>query len=285
MAGLGRKVFTPGEVLTATNVQNYLMDQAVQVYAGTAARGSAIGSATTEGMVSYLQDYDALQVATGTATWVNVGSLLSVPGTAARNALFPSPILGDTVFRSDIGFLETYYSAYNAGTNPGGASVAGWYPREGTTLFAGKRTNTSLSLGNGVYTNVTFNTFSCAGSTSNTDTIQISSDTTPATFTVRKAGWYLVQIGTPLASFSSTAGSVRLVGANRNSTTANTNQLVLARTTTDNGPSSGLRLDSSSTVLLAANDIIRFWLYQDSGATATNNDTNASIIYLRPASV
>jgi hypothetical protein len=72
MAGLGRKVFSPGEVLTATNVQNFLMDQAVQVYAGTASRGSAIGSATTEGMVSWLSDTDQMQVATGTATWANV---------------------------------------------------------------------------------------------------------------------------------------------------------------------------------------------------------------------
>jgi hypothetical protein len=72
MAGLGRKVFSPGEVLTATNVQNYLMDQAVQVYADSAARGSAIGSATTEGMISWLSDLDELQVATGTATWVDV---------------------------------------------------------------------------------------------------------------------------------------------------------------------------------------------------------------------
>ena len=72
MAGSGRKVFAPGEVLTATNVQNYLMDQAVQVYAGTAARGSAIGSATTEGMVSWLSDTDQMQVALGTATWQNI---------------------------------------------------------------------------------------------------------------------------------------------------------------------------------------------------------------------
>jgi len=71
MAGLGRKVFAPGEVLTATNVQNYLMDQAVQVYAGTAARGSAIGSAITEGMVSYLADLNQMDVYDGSA-WKKV---------------------------------------------------------------------------------------------------------------------------------------------------------------------------------------------------------------------
>jgi hypothetical protein len=62
MAGLGRRTFAPGEVLTASNVMNYLQDQVVQTYAGTAARGSAIGTAVSEGMVSYLADTNALEV-------------------------------------------------------------------------------------------------------------------------------------------------------------------------------------------------------------------------------
>lgn len=73
MAGSGRRVFAPGEVLTASNVMNYLQDQAVMNFAGTAARGSAIGTAASEGMVSYLNDTDSLEVyrAVGTAspTW------------------------------------------------------------------------------------------------------------------------------------------------------------------------------------------------------------------------
>jgi hypothetical protein len=79
MAGLGRKVFTAGEVLTAANVQGYLQDQVVQVYAGTAARGSVIGTATTEGMVTYLSDTNTIQVATGTATWETVYPVSNTP--------------------------------------------------------------------------------------------------------------------------------------------------------------------------------------------------------------
>jgi hypothetical protein len=71
MPGLGRKVFTAGEVLTAANVQNYLMDQAVMVFASSAARASAIGTPSA-GMVSYLSDTSALQVY-GTA-WADVSS-------------------------------------------------------------------------------------------------------------------------------------------------------------------------------------------------------------------
>ena len=71
MAGSGRRVFAPGEVLTASNVMNYLQDQAVMNFAGTAARGSAIGTAVSEGMVSYLQDLDQIQVYDGSA-WKQV---------------------------------------------------------------------------------------------------------------------------------------------------------------------------------------------------------------------
>jgi hypothetical protein len=71
MPGLGRKTWTAGEVVTAANVQGYLQDQVVQVYAGTAARSSALGTAVSEGMVSYLSDTNVLQYYDGSA-WSNV---------------------------------------------------------------------------------------------------------------------------------------------------------------------------------------------------------------------
>jgi hypothetical protein len=72
MPGLGRKTFSAGEVLTAANVQGYLMDQTVMVFASSAARSSAIGTAVSEGMVSYLTDTNALTFYDG-AAWVAVG--------------------------------------------------------------------------------------------------------------------------------------------------------------------------------------------------------------------
>ena len=53
--GSGFRTFQSGEVLTAANVQDFLMDQSVMVFAGTAARSSAIGSAET-GMLTYRTD-------------------------------------------------------------------------------------------------------------------------------------------------------------------------------------------------------------------------------------
>ena len=70
MPGLGRKVFTAGEVLTAANVQGYLMDQSVMVFASAAARSSAIGTPSA-GMASFLTDVAQFQVYNGT-TWTQI---------------------------------------------------------------------------------------------------------------------------------------------------------------------------------------------------------------------
>jgi hypothetical protein len=70
--GSGFRTFTAGEVLTASNVQNYLQDQVVMTFAGSAARSSAIGTANfEEGMTSYLTDTDKMEVYNGT-NWVSV---------------------------------------------------------------------------------------------------------------------------------------------------------------------------------------------------------------------
>ena len=74
-----RKVFTAGEVLAAADVNTFLMDQSVMSFAGTAARGSAIGTAT-EGMLTYLNDSDSYESWNGSA-WVGIG------GGAATNAI------------------------------------------------------------------------------------------------------------------------------------------------------------------------------------------------------
>jgi hypothetical protein len=70
--GSGFRTFTAGEVLTASNVQNYLMDQSVMVFGGSAARSSAIGTANfEEGMVSYLEDTNLVEVYNGT-NWASI---------------------------------------------------------------------------------------------------------------------------------------------------------------------------------------------------------------------
>jgi hypothetical protein len=59
-------------VLTAAQVNTYLNEQTVMVFASSAARTSALSGVLAEGMVSYLQDTNAVQVYNGSA-WVGVG--------------------------------------------------------------------------------------------------------------------------------------------------------------------------------------------------------------------
>ena len=74
----GFREFVTGEVLTAANVDDFLMKQSVMLFADGAARDSALGTAVAsgnalrEGMLAYNQDDAALQVYDGTE-WKAVG--------------------------------------------------------------------------------------------------------------------------------------------------------------------------------------------------------------------
>jgi hypothetical protein len=73
MAGApaGYRTFSAGEVLTAANVQTFLQDQVIAVFANATARDAAITS-PAEGQHCFLKDTDALQYYTGSA-WVAAG--------------------------------------------------------------------------------------------------------------------------------------------------------------------------------------------------------------------
>lgn len=76
MAGAGSKLFTSGSVLTAAEVNTYLMDQTIMRFASEAARDAAFGGAgeptLAEGMICYLSDSDTLLYYTG-ASWAALG--------------------------------------------------------------------------------------------------------------------------------------------------------------------------------------------------------------------
>ena len=67
----GFKTFVAGDVLTADQVNTFLMSQAIPVFASATARDAAITS-PAEGQHCFLKDTDALQYYTGSA-WVAGG--------------------------------------------------------------------------------------------------------------------------------------------------------------------------------------------------------------------
>jgi hypothetical protein len=73
MAGAGYKLFATGDVLTAAQVNTYLQEQTVMVFASAAARTTALSGVLAEGMMSYLSDTDLIQYYNGTA-WTTINT-------------------------------------------------------------------------------------------------------------------------------------------------------------------------------------------------------------------
>ena len=71
MAGAGYKDFVNGDVLTATQVDTYLMEQSVMVFASASARDTALSAVKAEGMLTMLKDTNEIQMYDGTS-WYSI---------------------------------------------------------------------------------------------------------------------------------------------------------------------------------------------------------------------
>ena len=105
MAGAGYKLFNTGDVLTAAQVNTYLQEQTVMVFASSAARTSALSGVLAEGMMSYLQDTNAVEVYDG-SNWVSVGSTGDITGitTGTDSGLSGGVTSGTAVLRLKLEF-------------------------------------------------------------------------------------------------------------------------------------------------------------------------------------
>ena len=110
MAGSGIRVFASGEILTAAQVNGYLMDQTVTRFADSATRDAAFGGAgqpvLTEGRLCYLDDVNLIQFYDG-AAWQDSGQFTVGDGTVtnvklAANSVTSDKIAPGTVIAADI---------------------------------------------------------------------------------------------------------------------------------------------------------------------------------------
>ena len=74
MAGAGYKNFTAGDVLAADDVDTYLQEQTIMVFATAAARDSALTSVKADGMHAYLGDVNRVTVYDG-SNWITTQSV------------------------------------------------------------------------------------------------------------------------------------------------------------------------------------------------------------------
>jgi hypothetical protein len=149
MAGAGFKTFNTGDVLTAADVNTYLQQQVTMVFASAAARTTALSGVLAEGMMSYLQDTNSVEVYNG-SSWVNVGNAGDITevqagtGISVASGTGPIPVVTNTVAttfdaKGDlvVGTGADTFAKLSVGTN-------------GHTLVADSSTSTGLAYSAGI---------------------------------------------------------------------------------------------------------------------------------------
>jgi hypothetical protein len=256
MAGAGYKLFQTGDVLTAAQVNTYLNEQTVMVFADSAARTTALSGVLAEGMMSYLQDTNAVEVYNGSA-WVAVGG-----------GGLTSPL----TTKGDIWVYGTGDTRLPVGTN-GHTLVADsvettglkWVaPASGSTFVgAYAYSTTAQSIGN-AYTAIDL-----VGEAWDTDGFHSTSTNTPRmTIPAGKGGYYLAMF---TCNWATGGTATKIIGIAVNGTGGD------LLTSFDN-QANGLRHNCFRVIDVDAGDYIQAVAY--SGDTKNMNNAYLQIIYL-----
>ena len=118
MAGAGYKLFNTGDVLTAAQVNTYLQEQVVMVFADATARTTALSGVLAEGMVSYLKDTNATEVYDGSA-WVGIGNSGDITGVTAGTGISGGGTSGTVTITNDMATTITAAGDIVVGTGSG----------------------------------------------------------------------------------------------------------------------------------------------------------------------
>jgi hypothetical protein len=221
-AGLGFKDFVTGEVLTAADVDGYLM-QGIWVFASTAARDAAV-TAPAEGNFAFTKDTNGLWYYDG-AAWVASGATGDIEGVTAGTGISGGGTSGtvtitnsmataidakgdliggtgaDTFARLAVGANDTVLTADSTA-----ATGLKWAAVAGGSSFSGCRLTKSANQ------NITSNTFTTV--TWDTETYDVggyhdnSTNNSRITIPSGKAGYY--QINSMFAFAASASGSQRI---------------------------------------------------------------------------
>jgi len=113
--GSGFKDWSPGDVLTAADVDGYLMRQTVMTFADASARDTALSGVLDEGMMAYLED-------TNVTTYYDGSSWEDIRGLGGGSATSPGGFSsGDVLDAADMNGLPAGvvgYSQITSSVNP-----------------------------------------------------------------------------------------------------------------------------------------------------------------------
>jgi hypothetical protein len=168
MAGLGYKDFTVGQVLTSAEVDGYLMQQTIMVFADSAARTTALSAVLAEGMFAYLKDTNSTEYYDGSA-WVSVsnpgditavtaGTGLSGGGTSGSVSLAIATSQSDLIIKGFEEDVNVVASAATGTINFDVSTASVWYYTTNATAnhtlnfrySSGTSLNTALATGDAI---------------------------------------------------------------------------------------------------------------------------------------
>jgi hypothetical protein len=286
MAGAGYKLFNTGDVLTAAQVNTYLQEQTVMVFANSTARTTALSGVLAEGMMSYLQDTNSVEVYNGTS-WVNVGNAGDITevqagvGISIASGTGPIPVItnsstdlittagdilygtaADTMARLGIGTAGQVLKVNSGATAPEWGAASGGASFVGCAVYKGS--GTAQTINNTTTTIIEFNT-----ELLDTDGFHsTSTNTGRITIPSGKAGKYLVY---GRVSYLNNATGVRAARLFKNEDN-------LADLFSDNtGSTYGGVVEATAIADLAVGDYVTVRAFQSSGGSL--NTQNGGVLY------
>jgi hypothetical protein len=263
MAGSGYKLYATGDILTAAQVNNYLQEQTVMVFADAATRTTALASVLSEGMISYLKDTDVTQYYSGSA-WVTIG------GTA-------SPL----TTKGDLYGFSTTNARVAVGTNgqvltadSTAATGVAWATASSTPTFVGCFVygTANQTISNATVTTVPFGAenFDSSGFHDN------ATNNSRITIPTGKSGKYLV--------VAQSAFAANLTGFRQTRILKNGTAVQISVMNNNASNSVDLQNNVSYILSLTAGDYIEMAVYQTTGgnltlANSNDNETFLSVTY------
>ena len=163
-AGLGFKDFTTGEVLTAADVDGYLM-QGIWVFASAAARNAAVTS-PQEGNFAFTKDTNSLWYYDG-AAWVASGATGDIEGVTAGTGISGGGTSGTVTITNSMATAIDAKGDLIVGTGADTFARLAVSPTNGHTLVADSAETTGLKWAapsSGAMTKIVSTTFSAVAS-------------------------------------------------------------------------------------------------------------------------